>query len=145
MIPAFTPDGLLPPGVHQATWGEVVTRFGTNKHRKRLLKGLELALRHLRIAGCRRAYIDGSFVTQKERPGDYDVCYDPSGMDPMLLDPVFFDFSANRAGQRAKYLGEFFPAFNPAAAGYNYFQFFQQDSESGTDKGIVAIDPRSDS
>jgi hypothetical protein len=142
MIPPFTPEGLLPPGVHRATWDEVVARFGINGHRQRLLRGMKIALDELKLAGCTRAYVDGSFVTAKEKPRDYDLCYETRGVDPMLLHPVFFYLQGKRAAQKAKYFGELFPAHMQAAVGYSFFQFFQQDSDTGASKGIVAIDLR---
>jgi hypothetical protein len=142
MIPAFTEDGILPPGVHVATWDEIVARFGTNRHREKLLVGLKAALDQLRLAGCRRAFLDGSFVSNKARPGDYDLCYEPMGVDPSSLDPSFFQFAAKRAAQRTKFLGELFPSSSLAANGYSYFQYFQQDTRTGIAKGIVAIDLR---
>jgi transcriptional regulator with XRE-family HTH domain len=49
MIPPFEPStGLLPPGIHDATWEELVARFGWTPHRLSLLAGLsqkELATR----------------------------------------------------------------------------------------------------
>lgn len=62
-IPPFTDSGNLPEGIHDATWDEIVERFGTNERRRELLEGLRQALDSLQAAGCRRAYIDGSFVT----------------------------------------------------------------------------------
>lgn len=143
MIPPHTPDGLLPPGVHHAAWDEIVARFGVTAHRRRLLAGMRRALTELKVAGCTCAYLDGSFVTEKERPADFDICYETRGVDPGLLHPVFLDFSSKRAAQKTRYLGEMFPAHSAASVGYSFFQFFQQDSESGAPKGIVAVDPRS--
>ena len=110
MIPEFTADGLLPQGVHPATLEEVLERFGGNDRREQLLTGLTEALRLLRAAGCRRVYINGSFVTSKERPNDIDVCWDIDGVDADALDPVFFDFDDGRAAQKACFGSEFFPA-----------------------------------
>ncbi len=74
-IPALDANtGNLPPGVHSATWDEIVSRFGWNAERKRLLDGLRRAFESLHAAGCRRAYLDGSFVTEKDVPGDFDGC-----------------------------------------------------------------------
>lgn len=140
VLPDFAASGLLPPGIHHATWDEVVSRFGGTKQRARLLAGLKSALDELKIAGCARAYLNGSFVTAKERPGDFDLCYEPRGVDPMLLSPVFFDFTANRAAQKTRYGGELFPVNVQAVTGYNYLQFFQQSSDTGEAKGIVALD-----
>jgi hypothetical protein len=63
MIPEFDQRGDLPPGIHDARWDEIVTRYATNTHRMELTEGLSRALRSLRAAGCRTAYLDGSFVT----------------------------------------------------------------------------------
>lgn len=76
MIPEFDSRGLLPKGVHRANLQQIVKRFGGNRQRRLLLKGLTEALDLLRRAGCRRVYIDGSFVTDKESPDDVDVCWD---------------------------------------------------------------------
>ena len=75
MIPAFDPDtGNLPAGEHRARWDEIVERFGYTPWRRKLLDGLEAALASLRAAGCDRVYLDGSFVTAKEEPADFDAC-----------------------------------------------------------------------
>ena len=74
-----------------------------------MLSGLRLALAALNRAGCRRVYLDGSFVTVKREPGDYDACWDIEGVDVEVLDSVFLDFPEGRAAQKRKYLGEFFP------------------------------------
>ena len=38
------------------------------------LDRFEAAMVNLRDAGCKTVYVDGSFVTDKERPGDFDAC-----------------------------------------------------------------------
>lgn len=88
-------------------------------------------------------YVDGSFVTAKEDPGDYDACWEVAGVDPYLLDPVFFTFENGRAAQKARYLGEMFPASTAeGATGTTFLDFFQIDKETGDPKGIVALDLR---
>lgn len=140
MIPPFEASGNLPLGVHAATWQEVARRFGLTPHRRALLAGLHAALVNLRTAGCQRAYIDGSFVTAKRRPNDFDGCWDMASVDPERLDVVLLTFDRGRAAQKAKYRGELFPAQFPASpSGTTYLEFFQLDKE-GTPKGIVAID-----
>lgn len=109
-------------------------------HRRRLLVGLHGALLALQMAGCRTVYVDGSFVTAKETPGDFDGCWEPRGVFLDRLDPVFLDFSNKRAAQKAKYGGDMFTAGSPAGpAGRTFLEFFQQDRE-GNPKGIVAFD-----
>ena len=143
MIPDFQADGSLPLGVHWAEWAEFQDRFGTNLHRHRLLVGLREALEMLAAAGCSAAFVDGSFVTEKEFPRDFDVCWDVRGVNPGQLDPIFLDFSNGRAAQKGRFMGEFFPAQLPeGASGKTYLEFFQADKDSGNPKGIVAIDVR---
>lgn len=143
MIPDFEIDGLLPPGVHSATWQEFSDRFGTNGHRKNLLSGLKEALISLKAAGCRTVYIDGSFVTSKETPGDFDGCWDPTNVDPYRIDPVLLKFDRGRATQKAKYGGELFiSTMQNGNPGPLMLDFFQGDKNSGKQKGIVAIDLR---
>ena len=140
MIPSFEPStGLLPAGIHEATWEEFVARFGWTPHRLALLAGLKAALDALRVAGCRRAYVNGSFVTAKEAPGDFDGCWETDGVDPARLDPVLVTFDAHRRTQKAKYGGELFFADAPSdPAGTKFLDFFQRD-RSGQPKGIVAF------
>jgi hypothetical protein len=141
MLPRFDDDGKLPPGIHLTSWEEFVERFGATEHRFRLLQGLIAALKALQIAGCKRAYIDGSFITAKEVPNDWDGCWDTEGVDLRLLDPILLQFANKRAAQKAKYLGEFFPAQAvDGKAGKVFLEFFQIDKETGNAKGIVVLD-----
>lgn len=140
MIPEFRSDGVLPPGVYEASWREIVLTFGTTAHRRLLLRGLAQALRARRSAGCQRAYIDGSFVTSKSVPGDYDGCYDLAGVDPEHLHPALRDFTNRRAAQKAEFLGALFPASWVAdRQGRPYLEFFQRGRD-GRPKGIVVVD-----
>ena len=140
MIPEFDPGGNLPRGVHAATWTLFVTRFGQTDYRRRLISGLKRALDSLKRAGCHRAYVDGSFVTDKERPGDYDACWDPLGVNAALLDPILLRFENERLLQKIVFFGELFPSHWPAnAAGQRFVDFFQIDKNTGSQKGIVLL------
>lgn len=138
MIPEFDSRGLLPQGVHRASWEEIVKRFGGNQRRRKLLRGLKEALDLLRGAGCRRVYFDGSFVTSKRLPNDIDVCWDIDGVDAISLDSVFFDFDDERAAQKARFGAEFFPAQAPQRL-KTFLDFFQIDKETGEPKGIIEL------
>ena len=140
MIPEFVESGNLPVGIYAATWQETVKRFGCNAHRRRLLSGLKAALQSLKDAGCRRVYIDGSFVTSKEFPNDFDCCWDEEEVNGDLLDPVLLIFDDGRAVQKAKFLGELFPAHSSGSIDKTFIDFFQQDRNTGEPKGIVSID-----
>ncbi len=141
MIPQFDADGLLPPGVHSADWGELIDRLGNNPWRQCLLAGLRAALEDLNGAGCRTVYVNGSFVTSKNLPNDFDACWEEDGVDPAALDPILLTFDPGRATQKAKYMGELFPASVIADTdGLSFLEFFQTDKETGKPKGIVVID-----
>lgn len=143
MLPAYDSDGNLPAGIHEANLAEIAERFSQTVHRERLMTGLMAALRSLKQAGCGRVFLDGSFVTSKVIPEDYDGCWDISGVDPTRLDPVLLTFDVGRAAQKAKYLGEFFPAQQiELSSGNTFLEFFQVDRASGLPKGIVVIDLR---
>ena len=144
-MPPFDPvTGDLPPGVYEVTWNQVVGRYGYTPHRLVLLSGLKSALDTLRQAGCERAYIDGSFVTNKEAPNDFDACWEMAGVDFDLLDhlnPVLLDWSNRREAQKTTFGGELFIAESAADPwGTTYLEFFQHNRDTGEPKGILAID-----
>jgi hypothetical protein len=135
MIPDFADTGELPPGIHPASWQEVVEKLTWTTKRKLLLEALE-------VAGCETAYMDGSFATNKDEPGDFDVCWEVAGVQAKLLDPVLLTFTNSRAAQKAKYYGEFFPAEAEATPdGLRYLDFFQIN-KFGQAKGIIKLELR---
>jgi len=142
MIPSFGLFGLLPPGVHDASWAEVEAALGFSAKRNELLAGLKEACTNLRQAGAKYVFIDGSFSTAKKRPGDWDCCYTAVGVDASKLDPVLKDFSNGRQAQKKKYGGEMFIASANANGplGPPFVDFFQRDKGTGRPKGIVRLD-----
>lgn len=94
----------------------------------------------LRDAGCKRAWINGSFVTEKEEPNDFDACWDPAGVDPNLLDPVLLDVLPPRFAQQVKYGGDILPNVAEGQTGSLFVDFFQVDRTTGDAKGIVELD-----
>ena len=144
-IPSFDTHGNLPAGIHLATWQEVEKTLAFNPRRRELLSGLKRACTSLKQVGCLRIYIGGSFATNKEFPGDFDVCWADETVDLEKLaeiDPVLLDFKNQRAAQKAKYGGELFLASDIADLHFfeDYLAFFQKDKVRGNAKGIIAID-----
>ena len=140
VIPELDPTtGYLPPGIHGASWHDVVGRFGGNSHRERLIGALLSACRSLATAGCKELLLDGSFVTAKALPGDYDATWETVGVDPNRLDPVLLDLTHPRATMKARYLGDLFPASVQAAPGI-LFRDFSKTDRHGVEKGVVLID-----
>src|SRR5215210_6459459 len=132
MIPDFR-GGRLPPGVHDATLKEIRDKLGWGQRRKNLIDGLEMALKLMRNCGIERVYLDGSFVTDKDRPGpgDIDGCYDvPPGANLEAMYPIFPWTPANRAISKAMFGVELFPSRAPATpSGEPFISFFQKDRD----------------
>jgi hypothetical protein len=64
----------LPPGIYPCTLGEVKTAFAYNPKRKGLLNDLEKYIKYWnKYTNINIVYLDGSFVSSKEKPGDADV------------------------------------------------------------------------
>jgi len=130
---------VLPPGVHQATLEEIERRFATNEKRRLLFVGFQKAVYALLHAGCATIFLDGSFITDKPEPGDFDACWDPKGVDVTKLDPVLLDFDNHRKTQKEKFGGELFPSASKADGVSTFVSFFQVDKFSGQPKGIIKI------
>jgi hypothetical protein len=142
MIPEFDENGNLPPGVHWAEWEEFKERFGTTLLRSRMIDGLQIAMEQLKAAGCRTIYINGSFITSKRDPQDFDACWDREEVDMNYLKthaPRLKNY-ADRAAQKAFYRGEIFPSDQPVGSyDITSYELFQRDRERNP-KGIIAID-----
>lgn len=139
MIPPFDPvTGRLPEGEHAASWEDLVDRFGWTARRRQLLDGLADAVELLTAAGCQRLWLNGSFVTAKDDPADFDACWDPDGVDLDVLDAIFFDLGSGRANQKARFGGELFPNVVESDSGLVLADFFKNERDGGH-KGIVVL------
>jgi len=72
-------------------------------------------------------------------PYDFDACWDPIGVDPTKLNPIFFDFSDGRKKQKEFFRGEFFPASCLANGKHFFVDFFQIDRYTGNAKGVICV------
>lgn len=139
MIPKWTREGLLPPGLHDGTLAVVRRRFGSqNALRIRLMKGLMTVLRRAAKAGARRLYLDGSFVTDKREPGDWDgVLVVPAGFPVGGRDGTFL---ADRKRIKVECGGDLFVVMEDDADIVTYYvqEVFGRDREGRT-KGLVLI------
>lgn len=144
VVPDFVDIGglwkVLPPGVHNAPLEEVERHFASSEHRKRIFAGFKEGVMALRKAGCRKVFLDGSFVTKKPIPGDFDACWDCTGVDNSKLDHVFFDFEDGRKKQKERFRGEFFPVHALADGTHPFLDFFQVDKDTQNAKGIICIE-----
>ena len=134
----FNKDFVLPPGIHEMDWESFYDFFSFSPKRKRLLDGLKKVVDILQETGCSNIYIDGSFVTEKLEPGDWDACFDcPS----IIIKDILKRYPLlNRAEQKRLYGGELFPALAKADEyGNTFLAFFQQITNTVKKKGIVII------
>ncbi|MYG51341.1 MAG: hypothetical protein F4204_03060 [Rhodospirillaceae bacterium] len=101
---------------------------------------MERLIKHLKSIKCTALYVNGSFVTSKERPNDYDACWNVRGVKFELIDPVLL--GADDDGKQAmleKYGGDIRPdQFSPVELDGTYLDFFQIDRD-GNPKGIVEL------
>jgi hypothetical protein len=130
---------VLPPGVHFATLTEVETRFAITDHRRWLFEGILAVAEALRFANCAAMYLDGSYVSGKPHPNDFDGCWDPTGVDGSKLNPVLRDFSNRRENQKKRFRGEMFISSQTNGLDGTYFDFFQTEKDTGLRKGIIGI------
>jgi hypothetical protein len=141
VIPEFDDNGNLPPGVHEATVKDVEQRFAYNTKRKVLFARLFEVCEILGGANCPRLYLDGSFITKKEEPNDYDLCYEWEGM---VHTSEFEQFLRNRKTAKERYLGDIFIRMPQPPYYFDHVEDWQTDSrQDDVVKGIIQISLRS--
>jgi hypothetical protein len=134
MLPEFDTNGNLPIGIHLSNIDEIYERFGFNEHRQNLLKGLSKAILDLKDLGFKRIYLNGSFVTHKEYPKDYDLCWEETiEVDFELFaykNPILAGLEGQESQQKV-YSGDIYP--QPSV-----FNLYQKD-KNGNPKGIICL------
>lgn len=145
-LPGFRPDGWLPEGHHATTWDEIVARFGgpPGSRRAVVLSGLlgwRDAVRAKGMGG--RLILDGSFISQKPAPGDFDLFFLYDGDTEALLKTdaearALTDYQSCRA---AGFQGDVFALplslreLSPLLGGTDMFDSDRQ----GISKGVVEV------
>ena len=140
-IPELRDDGLLPEGIHATSLDEIRERYGFTLRRRNLLEGLDRAVKNLADAGVKVVFLDGSFVTNKQQPGDIDGCWEANDdIDESVLDPVFLDFDDSCSAMKMRYGVHFFIAQRiEGSSGVPFVDFFKTTAD-GTVKGILRIE-----
>jgi len=131
MIPPFTEEGYLPPGVYPATVAEVAARFGQGSELRRVeMESLHWLVDLAGRAGVRRIVVNGSFVTEVPEPNDVDC---------VLLVGAEFDRTAPAAVELLAGL----PFISMDLVGDELFQEFIENlfatDRKGAPKGMVEI------
>lgn len=123
--------------MHIASIAEVENAFATTGHRKRFFARLVKVLGELAAAGCQSVYLDGSYVTGKPRPSDYDLCWDAEGVVAEQLPPVLLNIH-NRRKIKDVFRGDVLP-YTPSEGGASLLNLFQTDKDTGLAKEIIKI------
>lgn len=77
-LPAFQANGWLPEGHHPATWQEITLTFsGDDDGRRAAVHSSLLAWREAALAKGMTGLVilDGSFISAKQAPGDFDLVF----------------------------------------------------------------------
>lgn len=132
--------GYLKAGVHEATLEELAAAFGAvNFRRRAIMDGLRWVVERLRNYGVETIWVDGSFLTSKERPGDVDVVYvPPDGADTGTWG--YLSFPNRRELKKLKKV-DLWPHPSPQRRGLGaipLIEWFQTD-EDGVAKGVLLL------
>ncbi len=138
-IPKFNTYGLLPPGIHPATMGEVEVTLAFSAKRRSLIEdGLKPVAKELVKMGVSELYVDGSFVTEKPSPDD---------VDGFVLAESTSDLYRDVAGEWERWKGQYRMDVFPAATDMNnegsrsYFEelFGHTKGEPPQAKGLLKL------
>jgi hypothetical protein len=143
MLPDFTEDGLLPPGIHRTTLAEFERRFvyfAVSDRRFRLFDKLRVLHEEARRSGivC-RFLVAGSFVSSKPEPNDFDciLLLNPS-LKVRALGAQEYNLVIPARARRI-FGGDVFPVREGTPKAEELLEFFQF-SRQGERIGIVEIE-----
>jgi len=145
-IPGFEADGFLPVGIHVCTAEEISDRFGrflTTDRRPSLNAGLIRYINELKEADIGKYLIvNGSYVTQKERPSDIDVLLVLKDDVDLTGDiPPFRKNAASRKYISKYHKLDFHFGFEDDPTYTNILQNFKEVKyQPGKHKGILRVD-----
>jgi hypothetical protein len=137
MLPKFNEEGYLPMGIHKATLNEIKQRFGSNSSkRKELFESFQSLVRLLEKhkESIKRFLLNGSYVTSKESPEDFDC---------ILVVKNDFDFNSFEAKQlrhsKELFNGHILMAMEEDTINYHdAVDFFGHDRDKKA-KGMVEV------
>ena len=145
VIPQFREDGWLPPGHHPITWEELIEVFDgeSGSRREQILTRLILWRDRARSHGLTgRLLLDGSFISTKQEPGDFDgIFVGAEGTEDILVKNPEAQLLLNYLVCKEIYGGDLL--FFSAAAIRKYPEFCRIDgfdySKDQKPKGLVEL------
>lgn len=142
MIPDFTADGQLPPGVHLATFDEFKERFRVfqgSDQRLRVFESFEQFVNEIRkTTFVRRLIVGGSFVSANPSPNDFDcvLVLDPA-CEGASLRPFEYNVTSKRMIRRL-YRVDAVIAFEGTVLAEKSLAFFQLTREHQP-RGVIEV------
>ena len=149
-IPALTAEGYLPAGEHTCDLAEVEDTFCHNDHRASLLDKLRqfLAWMYEHHEIDLPYFVDGSYTTAKEQPGDIDFVLDLTNANDQQIGAALTLFTLHQAQIKEDFKVDFW--FYHPDAEKDLKQFFhyvraeelhEKQLPPETRKGILRIQP----
>jgi hypothetical protein len=143
MLPDFTENGLLPEGIHRATFEEFEKRFvyfDVSDRRFRLFDRLRILYQEARRSGIvKRFLVGGSFVTSKAEPNDFDcILVLDSKIRGEDLRPLEYNIASEHMARRM-FRGDVFPVVENSMD-FHKFMTLLEVTRSGERVGIVEIE-----
>jgi len=132
---------IFKPGVYEFTLAEVRQKFTDDPKRVHLFEGIMRLAHDLKEAGCETMYLDGSFITRKYGPGDFDACWEPFMPKGKVDNPALLEETdRGNWARKSEYFGDIFPRFTEKYG--DRVQKWQYDERTREVKGIIKIDLR---
>lgn len=139
IVPGFSKNGNLPPGIYDVPISLVIERFGgPSLKRVELSKFLVEFYKEIKIY-CISFFIDGSFITSKLLPGDIDfliILKEDMFMNSLERGLIVGILQKWRAINPDIYA---FPQRQEQGLILQYFTLFTHDKKSKKEKGIISI------
>lgn len=89
----------------------------------------------LQYSRCSKIYLNGSFITSKPEPNDYDLVWEPTGILPTK---ELKEFLHQREYRKEKHLGDIIVRYPEPPFHFDHFLQWQIDKD-GNAKGIIRI------
>lgn len=123
-VPAFTENGLLPPGIHLCSLPEAAHLLCSNERRNQIWSGFHEFLEWaVPLPSPTAILIDGSYVTDKALPGDVDVVVDVTTCEGPHQKAWFDAWTEHHMHVKQSYMVDFYPF--AVGVGSDFSAFFQ--------------------
>jgi hypothetical protein len=145
-LPGFRDDGWLPEGHHPTTWEEIRNLFGGESGTRRaqvLAKLLDWRDQVRRKGITRRLILNGSFISAKPEPGDFDtILIADEGVETILAQDEAARQLVDYAFCKARGWGDIFLFSTAAIRKFPHLcrlDLFDHDKVTKTPKGVVEV------